>query len=70
MHHLGQVIQQNRTRPDSGKSSNVYTLYDFKELWEAGSSEEVVTVGTLFWFLKVAEFLKVYIQKISKYQEH
>lgn len=40
----GVISKENRTRPDGGKSSNLYTLYDFKELWDAGSSEEVATV--------------------------
>ena len=40
----GIIAKKNRTRPDGGKSSNLYTLYDFKELWNAGSSEEVAAV--------------------------
>lgn len=40
----GVISKENRTRPDGGKSSNLYTLYDLKELWNAGSSEEVVAV--------------------------
>ncbi len=34
---------ESRTRADGGKSSNLYTLYDFKELWNAKSVEEVET---------------------------
>lgn len=41
----GVISKENRTRPDGGKSSNLYTLYDFKELWGAGSSEEVAAVA-------------------------
>lgn len=41
----GVISKENRTRPDGGKSSNLYTLYDFKELWNAGSSEDVATVA-------------------------
>lgn len=40
----GVISKENRTRPDGGKSSNLYTLYDLKELWNAGSSEEVAAV--------------------------
>lgn len=36
----GVIRKENRTRPDGGKSSNLYTLYDFKELWEVGKSED------------------------------
>ena len=40
----GVLVRENRSRPDGGKTSNLYTLYDFKELWSAGSSEKVVAV--------------------------
>ena len=37
-----QIISvQNRIKSDGGKTSNLYTLYDFKELWNAESSEEI-----------------------------
>lgn len=35
---------ESRSRTDGGDTSNLYTLYDFKELWNAGSSEEVAAV--------------------------
>ena len=40
----GIIAKVNRSRPDGGKSSNLYTLYDYRELWNAGSSEEVAAV--------------------------
>lgn len=40
----GIIAKANRSRPDGGKSSNLYTLYDYRELWNAGSSEEVAAV--------------------------
>jgi len=40
----GIIARKNRIRPDGGKSSNLYTLYDYKELWNAGSSEEIATI--------------------------
>lgn len=40
----GIIAKANRNRPDGGKSSNLYTLYDYRELWNAGSSEEVAAV--------------------------
>lgn len=36
----GVISKENRTRPDGGKSSNIYTLYDYSKIWKAGSSEE------------------------------
>lgn len=35
---------ESRSRTDGGDTSNLYTLYDFKELWNAGSSEEVAAI--------------------------
>lgn len=40
----GVITKENRTRPDGGKSSNLYTLYDCRELWNAGSGEEMAAV--------------------------
>lgn len=34
---------ESRSRADGGDTSNLYILYDFKELWNAGSSKEVET---------------------------
>lgn len=38
------ITIESRLRADGGTTSNLYTLYDFKELWNAGSSEEMATV--------------------------
>ncbi len=40
----GIIAKTNRSRPDGGKSSNLYTLYDYRKLWSAGNSEEVTAV--------------------------
>ncbi len=36
----GVIKKENRTRVDGGKSSNLYTLYDYAELWEESKKEE------------------------------
>ena len=36
------ITIESRLRADGGTTSNLYTLYDFKELWNAGSSEDDV----------------------------
>lgn len=36
----GVISKQERTRADGGKTSNLYTLYDYSEIWENGSSRE------------------------------
>lgn len=40
LENKGIITKENRTRPDGGNSSNLYTLYDYKELWNACGSEE------------------------------
>lgn len=35
---------ESRSRADGGDTSNLYTLYDFRELWNVGSSEEAAAV--------------------------
>lgn len=32
---------ESRSRTDGGDTSNLYTLYDYRELWSAGSSKEI-----------------------------
>lgn len=38
------ITIESRLKADGGITSNLYTLYDFKELWNAGSSEEMAAV--------------------------
>lgn len=40
----GIIAKTNRSRSDGGKSSNLYTLYDYGELWNAGSNEEAAAI--------------------------
>lgn len=35
---------ESRSRADGGDTSNLYTLYDFREIWNAGSGEEVAAI--------------------------
>lgn len=44
LENKGIIAKKNRTRLDGGKSSNLYTLYDYKELWNTDSSEEITTI--------------------------
>lgn len=54
----GIIAKKNRTRPDGGKSSNLYTLYDYGELWNAGSSEEVAAVVNEYEEMKLVSELR------------
>lgn len=44
LENKGIIAKKNRTRLDGGKSSNLYTLYDYKELWNTDSGEEITTI--------------------------
>ena len=48
----------SRSRADGGDTSNLYTLYDFKELWNAGSSEEIVAVVNEYEEMKLVSELR------------
>ena len=65
----GVISKENRTRPDGGKSSNLYTLYDFKELWNAGSSEEVAAVVDEYEDKKLISLLEAKGYTIIKEKE-
>ena len=41
----GVISKVNRNRSDGGRTSNLYTLYDFAEIWKVGSSEDVAAVA-------------------------
>lgn len=47
------IAIEGRNRTDGGYNSNFYTLYDFKELWNAGNSEEVVAVVNKYEEIKL-----------------
>lgn len=40
----GVIKKENRHRSDGGKTSNLYTLYDFKEVWGVDSSDNAAAV--------------------------
>lgn len=54
----GVLVKENRSRPDGGKTSNLYRLYDFKELWNAGSSEEVAAIVDEYEEKRIIEILE------------
>lgn len=65
----GIIAKKNRTRPDGGKSSNLYTLYDFKELWNAGSSEEMAAVVNEYEEMKLVSELRSRGYTVTKEKE-
>lgn len=49
---------ESRSRADGGDTSNLYTLYDFKELWNAGSSEDIAAVANEISEMKLVAELR------------
>ena len=65
----GVIAKENRTRPDGGKSSNLYTLYDFKELWNVGSNEDVAAVVDEYEDKKLISLLEAKGYRVVKEKE-
>lgn len=65
MEELG-IIKIEHSR---GKHSNIYTLYDFAELWNAGSSEEVAAVKEEYEDKKLISILEAKGYKVVKEKE-
>lgn len=64
----GVIRKENRTRLDGGKSSNLYTLYDFKELWD-GSNKDIATITEEISEMKLIAELRARGYKITKEKE-
>jgi DNA-binding Lrp family transcriptional regulator len=45
MEELGVISIEHRIDKDKGHQSNIYTLYDYAEIWNVGSSEDVAAVA-------------------------
>lgn len=65
----GIIVKANRSRPDGGKSSNLYTLYDYGELWNVGSNKEVVAVVEEIEEKRMIEALKAKGYYVTKEKE-
>ena len=60
---------ESRLRTDGGTTSNLYTLYDFKELWNAGSSEEMATIVNEYEDKKLISLLEAKGYTVIKEKE-
>lgn len=63
------ITIESRLRADGGTTSNLYTLYDFKELWNAGSSEEMAAVVDEYEDKKLISLLEAKGYKVTKEKE-
>lgn len=60
---------ESRSRADGGDTSNLYTLYDFKELWNAGSSEKMAAVVNEYEEMKLVSELRSRGYTVTKEKE-
>ncbi len=65
----GIISKVNRNRTDGGKTSNLYTLYDFAEIWKVGSSENTAAVAEEVSEAKMIAALKERGYKVIKEKE-
>lgn len=63
------IAIEGRNRTDGGYSSNLYTLYDFKELWNAGSSDEVAVVVDEYEDKRIIDLLESKGYVVTKEKE-
>ena len=54
----GVLARENRVRPDGGKSSNLYTLYDQKEVWQTECSSNVEEISEKIKEQEAIRFLR------------
>lgn len=52
------IIKENRIKSNGGKTSNLYTIRDFKELWNTENKEEVTTIINEYEEMKLISELR------------
>lgn len=65
----GVISKVNRSRSDGGKTSNLYVLYDFAEIWKVESSENVAAVAEEVSEARMIAALKLKGYSITKEKE-
>ncbi len=65
----GMINKTNRNRPDGGKSSNLYTLHDYKELWNVSSNKERLKVVNEYEEMKLISELQSRGYTVTKEKE-
>lgn len=63
------ISKENRTKPDGSQRSNLYTLYDFKELWSASNSEEAAAAVDEYEEKMMVEILRARGYNVNKDDE-
>jgi len=68
----GVIKIEIRNREDGGQTSNVYTLYDFRELWQTDNIETITTAVDKYEINRIISILKskgYTVQKTEKEKE-
>lgn len=65
----GVITKSNRSRPDGGKSSNSYTLYDYAEIWGVNGSADLESVATQVDEQKLVAQVRAMGYTVSKEKE-
>lgn len=65
----GVISKSNRSRPDGGKSSNSYTLYDYAEIWGVNGSADVKSVAAQVDEQKLVAQVRAMGYTVSKEKE-
>lgn len=69
MKEIGVIAIEHRTDKEKGNQSNVYTLFDYAEIWNVGSSEDIATVIDDVSEMKLVAELKARGYKVTKEKE-
>lgn len=69
MKELGVISVEHRTDEDKGHQSNLYTLYDYVEIWSVGSSEDIAAVADEISEMKLVSELRSRGYTVTKEKE-
>ena len=69
MKEIGVIAIEHRTDKEKGNQSNLYTLFDYAEIWNVGSSEDIATVIDDVSEMKLVAELKARGYKVTKEKE-
>ena len=69
MEQLGVISVEHREDDEKGHQSNLYTLYDYAEIWNVGSSEDVAAVADEISEAKLVAELKARGYTVKKEKE-
>lgn len=69
MEQLGVISVEHREDDEKGHQSNIYTLYDYAEIWNVGSSEDVAAVADEVSEMKLVAELRAKGYTVTKEKE-